>query len=303
MVNNSEKNRVLPSYHVCLLLLFCIHGSSGSSSTILTTKRTTHHGKYPLNHPRKPLVIGSSPTHQSRHNRIAIPRGGSNNAQKEKDASFAKWYMSQMEEHELRTKCISAGILALLGDVCAQQLDNYLSYKSSDHNNNGHATSTATGWGGIMLDKRRMMAMFCDGFLCTGPLLHFVYEFYERIVPIHEIKDDMTKQEKSLATKKRLMAAFLHVSFDNIFMSVFYVFAMMVVTALLEGRYQHISYELKHDFIPAVKASWIASLLGLAPMQLLSFHFLPMELRVLAVNFQDVIWVMVMSFVTHRNRH
>jgi len=29
---------------------------------------------------------------------------------------------------------------------------------------------------------------------------------------------------------------------------------------------------------------------------------LPMKLRVLAVNVLDVIWVTVMSYVTHRNR-
>jgi protein Mpv17 len=86
-------------------------------------------------------------------------------------------------------------------------------------------------------------------------------------------------------------------------MAILYVFLMMVITAILEGKYVTIPHELRHDFFPAVQASWKASLMGLAPMQLLSFHFLPMELRVLAVNVQDVVWVTVMSYVTHRNRH
>ena len=59
--------------------------------------------------------------------------------------------------------------------------------------------------------------------------------------------------------------------------------------------------ELEEQFINNVKASWLAAL-GLAPFQLLSFRYLPMTWRVLAVNLQDVIWVMAMSYVTHRTR-
>ncbi|KAL7473782.1 hypothetical protein ACHAXS_014460 [Conticribra weissflogii] len=221
-------------------------------------------------------------------------------------AIFGKWYMNQMESHELRTKCISAGFLALAGDICAQELGHYLTSKNNQQLNkiNPHHSTSEGG----KFDKRRMFAMYCDGFLCTGPILHYVYEFYEKILPIEgesnlDDTDTMTPQQKSTAARKRFQAALIHVLFDNIFMAVFYVFAMMVVTSILEGRYHLLFHEIRNDFVPAVKASWVASLMGLAPMQLISFHFLPMELRVLAVNFQDVIWVMVMSWVTHRNRH
>ncbi|ACI64733.1 predicted protein, partial [Thalassiosira pseudonana CCMP1335] len=178
--------------------------------------------------------------------------------------TIAKWYMNQMEHHELRTKCVSAGILGVVGDVCAQEVGRYFG-----------------------LDKQRMLAMFFDGLLTTGPLLHFQQQ----------------QLDKASITRKRFLTALVHVSFDNFIMAVLYVFLMMVATAIFEGRYLHIPHELQHDFVPAVKASWTASLCGLAPMQLMSFHFLPMELRVLAVNVQDVIWVTVMSYVTHRNRH
>lgn len=211
-------------------------------------------------------------------------------------SKFAKWYMKQMETHELRTKCISAGILGLIGDVCAQEVGHYLT-----------STSTLEESSGILsrLDKRRMLAMFSDGALTTGPLLHFVYAWYESILPIPEIDDQTFKspEEKRNAIKKRFTVALIHVLFDNFVMAILYVFLMMIITATLEGKYDSISHELRHDFVPAIKASWKASLMGLAPMQLMSFHFLPMELRVLAVNVQDVVWVTVMSYVTHRNRH
>ena len=223
-------------------------------------------------------------------------------------SKFAKWYMKQMETHELRTKCISSGILGLVGDVCAQEVGHYLTQQSIlESNSMTPSIPDATGWIGMLnrLDKRRMVAMFSDGALTTGPLLHFVYEWCESILPIPEIDESsiQSPQEKRTAVRKRFTTALIHVLFDNFIMAILYVFLMMTITAILEGKYASIPDEIRHDFLPAIHASWKASLMGLAPMQLLSFHFLPMELRVLAVNVQDVIWVTVMSYVTHRNRH
>ena len=44
---------------------------------------------------------------------------------------IAKWYMNQINAHELRTKFISAGVLSLVGDVCAQNARRYLDDSSS----------------------------------------------------------------------------------------------------------------------------------------------------------------------------
>jgi protein Mpv17 len=210
-----------------------------------------------------------------------------------------------MEMHELRTKCISAGILGLVGDICAQEVGHYF---TTTHLKEGEVSiPDASGIIGLFqrLDKRRMLAMFSDGALTTGPLLHFVYAWYESVLPIPEIDDSShtSLEEKRKAVRKRFSIALIHVLFDNFVMAILYVFLMMVITATLEGKYATIPRELRHDFVPAIRASWKASLMGLAPMQLLSFHFLPVELRVLAVNVQDVIWVTVMSYVTHRNRY
>ena len=86
-------------------------------------------------------------------------------------------------------------------------------------------------------------------------------------------------------------------------MAFVYIAIIMITTGLLEGRQSTIIHELKHDLIPALKVSWRVSILGYIPAQLLSFHFLPIKLRVLAVNILDVIWVTAISYVTHRNRH
>lgn len=202
--------------------------------------------------------------------------------------AIGKWYMNQINSHELRTKFISAGVLSLVGDVCAQNARRYLD------------DSASTTW----LDKQRLVAMFLEGLICTGPLLHFVYEMYERVLPTHGVMDENGEIDKSPSAKRKmLLASAAHVLFDNFVMCIVYIAVLMVATAIMEGKTSLIHHELSHDLIPAVKVSWKVSVMGYAPMQFLSFHFLPRKLRVLAVNSLDVVWVTVMSYVTHRNRH
>jgi hypothetical protein len=76
---------------------------------------------------------------------------------------------------------------------------------------------------------------------------------------------------------------------------------MMIVTALVEGHGGNLRTELEEEYMNNVRASWVAAL-GLAPFQFFSFRYLPSSFRVLAVNLQDIIWVMFMSYVTHRTR-
>ena len=204
--------------------------------------------------------------------------------------TITSWYMNKLHTHELQTKFLSAAILALVSDLCAQKIGHYMNPMIS-----------------TKLDKRRMFAMFTDGLIFTGPLLHYVYELYEWIIPTHDKDNDKTisqsDKEKSSSARKRLLAVSIHVLFDNFVMIFGYISLLMITTGVMEGRASGIPNELRYDFIPAVKVSMRTSLMGLAPIQLLSFHFLPMKLRVLAVNILDVIWVTVMSYVTHRNRH
>jgi hypothetical protein len=199
------------------------------------------------------------------------------NVKRRRIPSMMSWYMSNMEKHELATKCLSTGCLAMFGDVCAQGIGQYLA------NGNPFANK---------LDKLRMIAMFADGTLCTGPLLHYAYELYEKVWPIYDSDGN-----------RRLLPTLAHVLFDNFIMIVAYISLMMFSTALVEGRYRGIPHEFSHDLIPNIKTSYKASVFGLMWIQLISFYWLPVKLRVLAVNVIDIVWVIVMSFVTHLNRH
>ena len=201
-------------------------------------------------------------------------------------SAIATWYMDQLNTHELRTKFVTSAIMGLVGDIIAQSVGIYMTK-------------------GTTLDKRRMLAMFMDGLMCTGPLLHYIYEMYEYILPTHEsdARDNLTQDDPSETKRSRFLAVLGHVLVDNFVMVIVYIGALMIFTGLIEGRQDFIIHELKNDLIPDVIVSWKVSILGYVPMQLLSFHFLPMKLRVLAVNILDVVWVTVMSYVTHRNRH
>ena len=206
--------------------------------------------------------------------------------------SLSQWYMNQLEKHELLTKSITAGILGIVGDVFAQAIEQHL-------DRNGTTTINDILSLHSTLDKQRTVAMFGDG-LFTGPLLHYIYELYETLLPLPE--EDQAVTSSRNISRQRLYLNIAHVVIDNTIMALLYVFLTMCTSAIFEGHYETIYHELRNDFFSAVKASWFSSI-GLAPMQLLSFLYLPTELKVLAVNVQDIVWVTVISYATHLNRH
>jgi hypothetical protein len=212
-------------------------------------------------------------------------------------ARFGNWYADQLESNPVRTKSLTAGSLAVVGDVLAQIIEFGSDLRDSD----------------IMFDRRRIFAMFIEGCCVSGPMLHFVFEFYEYVMPIHCIDECVHKENESLmdndlsvpeneldaaydheyhVSKRQYLAALLHVAFDQVIMAFPYVGGMMICTALVEGHGSDLAEELEEEYMNNVKASWMAAL-GLAPIQFLSFRYLPATLRVLAVNLQDIIWVMV----------
>ena len=232
-------------------------------------------------------------------------------------------YSEQIEVHPVRTKAITTGLLSLMGDVLAQHLEQ--NFDNDD---------PASSW-----DKLRMLAMFLEGFCYSGPLLHYVFEFYEYIFPIQCVEDTTagcnnnnnsgfdclgdditvnssishashsslarsvhpTPHAEYLMSQKKFVNAFLHVAFDQIIMAFPYVFGLMVITALVEGHADDLMYELKHEYYRNVVASWAAALI-LSPFQICAFRYLNVKWRVLWMNIQDIIWIAMMSYVTHRNR-
>jgi len=122
--------------------------------------------------------------------------------------------------------------------------------------------------------------------------MHLGYEMFERLIPIHQAGSGLSSS----------LAAFSHVIADSILLDSIFVATTFVVTGLFEGysRKQVVS-QLKSDYGPTLVASWFTSLFCL-PVEFICFRCLPVSLRVLAVNFIDVVWDAVISFMAHRNR-
>ena len=227
-------------------------------------------------------------------------------------AQLGAFYSEQVELHPVRTKALTTGMLSIVGDIVAQRIELHFDPV-----------------GDSTLDTLRLLAMFIEGVCYSGPLLHYVFEFYECIFPIQCLEDSgcnyaddtitvtsnvSIASQASMSSRahpsahadymmsqKKFLNAFLHVAFDQIIMAFPYVGGLMIITAVVEGHASDLGYELRHDYFHNIQVSWAAALV-LAPFQILAFRYLDTMWRVLAVNIQDVIWVAVMSYMTHRNR-
>ena len=110
---------------------------------------------------------------------------------------LTSWYMNQLNTHELRTKCWTSAILAAFGDVCAQFMETSLNIAAAAANNSnndiiggGGVVLVVEGGKSVLFDTRRLLAMTIDGCVTTGPLLHYVYELYEWVLPTEDKEDE-----------------------------------------------------------------------------------------------------------------
>ena len=116
--------------------------------------------------------------------------------------------------------------------------------------------------------------------------MHLGYELFEQILPVGSSS----------------MAAILHVCADSILLDTIFVATTFLMTGWMEGySHKQLFAQFKCDYIPSLKASFATSFL-MMPIEFVCFRFLPLTFRVLAVNFIDVVWDAVISFMAHRNR-
>ena len=197
--------------------------------------------------------------------------------------SSAAWYMMQLAAHPVITKSITAGVIGVMGDFMAQGLERVLHQRQQKQRGEVVQNTSAK------YDPRRGLSILLDGFFLSGPLMHFGYELFDKIMPIHAGGGSG--------------AALMHVLADSVFLDAIFVASTFVVTGRMEGyTFRQILPQLRKDYVPALKASWATSLF-LMPIEFVCFRFLPLSYRVLAVNFIDVIWDAVISFMAHRSRH
>lgn len=207
-------------------------------------------------------------------------------------SSFFAWYISILDVTPLLTKCVTGGLIAFAGDYGAQ----WFEWKSKQvkaelpiraGNSMAKQGNSLSIHGTYAI--RRGVARFLECLLISSPLMHYGYDLFERIVPVG-----------GGSALYRSFAALTHVMADCVFLDAIFVMTGIVFTSLLEGQRlrKQVIPHLRRVYLPTLKAS-ITTCLALAPLQFLSFRFLPLSLRVLSVNAVDLIWTGVISFVSH----
>jgi hypothetical protein len=199
--------------------------------------------------------------------------------------SSVVWYFAQLHARPIVTNILTAGVLAMIGDYVAQNVQRYLTGSTRSSSNIAALQSRAS------YNKRRGLSSLMDGLFISGPLMYFSYQLFERILPV------------SGGGSASALAAVLHVAADSIFLDSFFIATTIVVTGRFEGySTRQLKHQLKTDYFSTLLASWVTSL-ALSPMAFLCFRYLPVSFRALSVHLLDFVWDTVISFMAHRNRH
>jgi hypothetical protein len=200
----------------------------------------------------------------------------------------AVWYTMHLTASPVITKSVTAGVIGIIGDYMAQ----WLEYTMERRKNPIQETSSLARGLSIhgRYSLRRGLSILTDGIFISGPLMHFGYNFFESIMPIN------------VGGASSSLAAMAHVLADSVILDSIFVASTFIVTGIMEGyTYKQLVPQLRSDYVPTLKASWATSLF-LLPFEFACFRYLPLTFRVMAVNFLDVVWDAVVSFMAHRSR-
>jgi hypothetical protein len=186
------------------------------------------------------------------------------------------------------TKSVTAGVIGIIGDYMAQ----WLEYMMERRKNPEHERSSLVRGLSIhgRYSFRRGLSILTDGIFISGPLMHFGYNLFESIMPIN------------VGGGSSSLAAMVHVVADSVILDSIFVASTFIVTGIMEGyTYKQLVPQLRSDYVPTLKASWVTSFF-LLPFEFACFRYLPLTFRVMSVNFLDVVWDAVVSFMAHRSR-
>ncbi|KAJ3015959.1 hypothetical protein HKX48_004298 [Thoreauomyces humboldtii] len=172
-----------------------------------------------------------------------------------------KRYLELLEEKPLVTKSLSAGAIAVGGDIIAQKIDS-----SPDH----------PDW-----DPQRTLRLGVYGTLIAAPLTHGWYK----------ILDGRLGAGMDFQTSLKKVAA------DQILAAAPFTALFFVCNSAAEGlNATQIKDRLDSNLWPTLKANW-----AIWPAALLiNFRYVPLKLRLLTVNILGLGWGTYLSMVQHR---
>lgn len=198
-------------------------------------------------------------------------------------AGLCAWYMDRLAAAPLPTKCLTSAAISLLGDGGAQ----YVEERARAQKTGGAAVSPVN----FDYSARRGLTNFADSLLICGPMLHYGYNWLESMIPVMD--------HPSLPASS---AAAAHVLVDDYVFDAVFIAIMFVTTGLGEGYApRQILSQLRKDYLPSVKTMWKAGFV-LMPLEFCMFRYLPLSLRVLGMNFVEIAWDALVSYMIHKRR-
>jgi hypothetical protein len=192
-------------------------------------------------------------------------------------SKISDWYMTNLEDSPVLTKSLTTAFIQFIGDYMAQMFEAYRIRSETtsflDLNRN--------------YDLRRGLSLAADGMFLSGPLLHYAFDLLEAFFPIDE--------------EQASYAALFHVIVNDYVIDTIYLFLSFFFVAVAEGHVKDLIDIFRKDFVATLKASWGTSI-ALIPVEFVCFRYLSIRFRVLAMNFIDIFWGAIVSFVAHRSR-
>lgn len=181
-------------------------------------------------------------------------------------ATFATFYTNQLSARPILTKSLTAGIIFMASDYCAQLIER-----------DGRDEEKAP------LVWSRMLTNFLVGLLVFGPAANAWYSMIFKMLPSTSLFSTLQK------------AALGQLIFGPAFTSVFFGAGMIQSRSFSVGAWLQ---KVKND-LPAVWASG----LGFWPfVDFISYKVIPVQWIPLFVNFCSFVWTIYLSIVSNRNR-
>lgn len=192
---------------------------------------------------------------------------------------FPSWYMGVLDTSPLITKSLTTAVIGLLGDTGAQCVEERIRARKDGSKNRWFQN----------YDRRRGLSNVGGSLLVTGPLLHLAFNVLEDLIPV------------AGGGAAASVAALTQVLINDFLLDAVFVAMTFVTTGVAEGYASQIVPQLRSDYFATIKASWTTSL-ALVPLEFVCFRFLPLSFRVLGMNFIDIFWEALISYMIHRRR-
>jgi protein Mpv17 len=185
-------------------------------------------------------------------------------------AAFATFYTRQLSVRPILTKSLTAGIIFMASDYCAQLIERSNNGTDEDDNNNK-----------MPLVWSRMVTNFLVGLLVFGPAANVWYSTIFKLLPSTSLISTLQK------------AALGQLIFGPAFTSVFFGAGMIQSGSFSVGGWLQ---KVQQD-LPAVWASG----LGFWPfVDFISYKIIPVQWIPLFVNFCSFVWTIYLSIVSNR---